>query len=1270
MLQTVTSYFLRMCRSVDALRRLVLMLVLAALAPTVRAGASTSPPPKRCYDIASGDAATTLRQFVEQSGEQVIYVVPVVRGVTTNPVKGEFSSREVIERMVAKTGLTVVEDPQTGALMVKRGAPSRAPPSASPALPSDQPKSSQPKLTESPPVNKRNFLALFAGWLTATAYAQTVPTSLKDDPIVLSPFQVVTDKDNGFAASNAGTATRMSLDMRDVPAPYQVMTREFIDALNITNISEASWWTTNATPILGGDMVQQPSQFNTRGVDNNSGQQRNNYLTAGLVDSYAVERYDFGRGPNAALFNIGANSTLGGGMGAQTKRPRYDQPFNTIAFTTGSWNYMRSTLDMNQPLTKRLAVRANAVWFDRDDYRLNTYERTKGVTVSGAYLITPKTEIRIEGARDRTERNLPPTSVVFDDLSGWDGATVFRGPISDAMLGTQAVPGIPNSFGQILTFQGESQGVNRRSGEYWVWSPFSGQNMLMNYQNEGFTRRADSTRNTPILANGVLYTRGTGLPFGNGAGSQAFTATSEPVDNLNFLYQINLAPDRFNRAIAGSAFRLPDKYFTQAFDSPLYIQDTKDATLTLAHQIGQDWFFELGANVNNVESKTARDGAVRIRNVYIDINQILPNGATNPNYLQPYGDAPIGHTDRNFLNRSIRANLGHRRNLGVWGDYTFNLNAASSLRTTENRTYQYSMANLPDPRMWQNSAQAIRIRQYWNAPSRPYGDTGLPSLLSRNVFSANNSSYTTELQTVKPRWLIADWNDTDEKFDNAVLAVSAKYFGGKLAVLAGERYDRYKSQLFSRQEFGDLPADWDGTTRLYKPAAPADWVTLSYIPRNANTGVPTATKPVPAVTRPRQNPPGVSNNNGVQIYNPFFASDRFRNDYSPPANTGTGFKGTYGLVYHATKHLSLVANYGTSYIPPPTNAFTLDNELARPITGYGYDGGVRLRFFDDRLTMNANYFFNNEDHQRVAPPVTSAINSLLLRNAAGDSSLDGRNVQGLPDIFGSDYQSVRTSGVELEVVGRLTRGWRIMLNVGTAKTFTFNRYPQARVLVPQNADQYRQILEDAGGRLDTTQHPNGAPGLAVINPAVSAAIGSEQAAAVTDYNNIWANYALVVGDQPIQGQKRMSVNAFSDYTIQSGKLKGLRIGLGGQWPDNYYTGTRSADTIVDPADPSRAIDDPNVGISTPIYWRRPLMVTATLGYSLRLRGPERLAGKELSFQLSVKNLLNEQSVTYEVSNVIARPPGGDFTKPNRVSVPASIQHYAPASYLFTTTLKL
>jgi hypothetical protein len=1095
--------------------------------------------------------------------------------------------------------------------------------------------------------------------------------------VVLSPFRVDTDKDDGFAASNAGTATRLSLDMKDVPAAYSVMTREFIDALGITNVQDAAAWAPNGsgTPPEGNsqDAFQQPMQFNIRGVNNNSGQQRNNYLTSGTLDSYSLERYDFGRGPNAALFNIGGGNALGGGLGAQTKRARYDRSFDTVALTAGSWGYKRTTLDVNRALTDKLAVRGNAVWFDRNGWRLNEFEKTKGVTATASYLIRPKTELRIEGAYDRTERNIPAVSI-FDGVTGWDGVTVFRGPVTNAIYGTQAAAGAPNSFGQVLTFQGERQGVDRYSGQFYVWDPFSGQNVTQNYQNTAFTRRGDATANTPILANGALYIRSltpagaSALPVGNGATASGAPTSTTINGEVDLLYQPNLPDDRFNRAIANSKFRLPSKRFTQAPDASILIQDTKDVNIALSHQLGEHWFFEVGGDVNKVNNRSIRNGiaGANSREVRIDINQLLPNGVTNPHFLEPYNDMPYEFIYRNFINRGLRGSIGYRHDAGKWGDYTVGLNLSASIRTTQNRTRRYSMATLPDSRMWQNTADEVNIRQYWSNPFRPYSEKDMPSSLVRNVFASDNNSYTVSNEKISPRWVLSDWNDQDEKFNNAVLAVSAKYFGGKLVVLAVPRFDTYSSKLRQRSEFGDLPTSWAGTDLLYKPEAPADWANLTYIPRNATTGVATSAIPIPAATRPRVNPPGVVTNNGVQIGNPFFAGDRFRNDFSPPENKGDGFTGSYGFVWHALPFASVIANYSTAYIPPPTNAFTLDNNLAVAQTGYGYDGGLRFNFFSGRLTVNTNYFFNQEDHQRVNSLVTTSVNGLLSRNAFNDPSVDGRNNRGIPDVFGQDYQSAKTSGLELEIVGKLTRNWRMMFNAGSARVFTFKRFPQTKTFVPENADLYRQVLEDAGGRLDTSQHPNGAPGLATVNPAVTAAIATEQTNAVVDYNNIWANFANVVGDQPAQGQDRITVNVFSDYTFAGGYLRGVRFGLGAQAPGRNYVGSRSADTIVDPANPNRAIDDSTVDQTTPVYVKRPTIVTATIGYNLKLK---RWAGRSVNFQLVVKNLLNDQTLVYQGLDVVARPPNGDFTKPNRVTVaPRNGVYTEPLSVRFTTTL--
>ncbi len=90
----------------------VMMAVAQVGAATIEA--------KRSYDLPRGDAAATLRQFAAASGRSLVYVTDKVRGETTNPVRGEFTPREAIERMLAGTALEAAQDAATGALVVSR----------------------------------------------------------------------------------------------------------------------------------------------------------------------------------------------------------------------------------------------------------------------------------------------------------------------------------------------------------------------------------------------------------------------------------------------------------------------------------------------------------------------------------------------------------------------------------------------------------------------------------------------------------------------------------------------------------------------------------------------------------------------------------------------------------------------------------------------------------------------------------------------------------------------------------------------------------------------------------------------------------------------------------------------------------------------------------------------------------------------------------------------------------------------------------------------
>lgn len=134
--------------SVPALRRRLVLgfQIFCALAAVAFAGADE----KKNYALPAGTAEKSLKQFVTQSGIEVIYPAEVVRGVRTPEVKGQMTPAEAVERLLAGTGLASTQDPRTGAFSISR----RHDPNGSRAAqktPSDRPANpSNPKPPENP----------------------------------------------------------------------------------------------------------------------------------------------------------------------------------------------------------------------------------------------------------------------------------------------------------------------------------------------------------------------------------------------------------------------------------------------------------------------------------------------------------------------------------------------------------------------------------------------------------------------------------------------------------------------------------------------------------------------------------------------------------------------------------------------------------------------------------------------------------------------------------------------------------------------------------------------------------------------------------------------------------------------------------------------------------------------------------------------------------------------------------------------------------------
>src|SRR5205085_11904214 len=84
-------------------------------------------------------------------------------------------------------------------------------------------------------------------------------------------------------------------------------------------------------------------------------------------DTYNVDRLDFARGANASLFGAGGSA---GTQNTVTKQALTTKTIRELRAQVGSWDRYRMTLDVNQPLTDKSAVRANLLWQSNNTWRM------------------------------------------------------------------------------------------------------------------------------------------------------------------------------------------------------------------------------------------------------------------------------------------------------------------------------------------------------------------------------------------------------------------------------------------------------------------------------------------------------------------------------------------------------------------------------------------------------------------------------------------------------------------------------------------------------------------------------------------------------------------------------------------------------------------------------------------------------------------------------------------------------------------------------------
>ena len=611
-----------------------------------------------------------------------------------------------------------------------------------------------------PPSRSVLCFGLLAFGASLEARAQSAParpTSVggNNDAVVLSPFTVTGDQDNGYQAANTLAGSRLNTKLSETPASVSVFTEEFLKDLGATGLAQVLEYGVNSNADFNA-VTTAPSFFyfdggllndvrvNNRGL---AGSKTVDFLETTLpTDTYNTGRFEVSSGPNSVLFGFGS---AGGIINAQTRLADLRRTSAKINLVAGSWSAYRGEVDVNVAALKdRLGVRVMAVHDEADTWRRYATRTTDRWSAVAGF--KPFQNTILTGLYERGELSLP-TDRPFnraDALSFW--WRQGRPTVDNTSFGT-GTSTVQNAFGIRGT------GIK---------------NILVTNDGRSIFTRTGS-------ANGVVYQSASIYETGVNSGIPVqrqdtpyptLLPTAPRADGLPYApYDINYyGPEaRRNNTISRKFFRLEQK-------------------------LGSDGFFELAFNEEGGSGFSHQlSGNFSL---YGDPNLFLPNpdGTTtrvaNPNAGKLYVEQVGYHNFEDTVNRVLRATGSWKLDLHRWGEHRLAGMAERSIqnyRTGQgpeilvNATTNVPVLNAAAP----ENAQNLLSRRNYVTPGAP--ETYIPGTrFDLRPIAFGGTNYKGRLVSN------AGTPGSHREIDSQMIATQSRFFDGRLVVTGGLRHDQ------------------------------------------------------------------------------------------------------------------------------------------------------------------------------------------------------------------------------------------------------------------------------------------------------------------------------------------------------------------------------------------------------------------------------------------------------------------------------------------------
>lgn len=1015
------------------------------------------------------------------------------------------------------------------------------------------------------------------------ALAQNVPVAPPATPsssgaILLTPFEVSSDKDNGYAATETLAGTRMRTSLRDVGASLSILTPEFMRDLGVNSFDQALLYTPSVDGVEGDNTDNNRASgnqmrfgtgqsYSIRGFITNAGNQSasHDFFSAlDPADNYNLERVTLSLGPNALLIGVGSpqGTAVTSTKRALLTRRKFD--VQTQFDTNGS---RRVAFDFNQPLIKdKLGIRLNVLHDEAREFRKYEGKNQERLTVS----VTARPWANTKFTLNHESYTLGTNAASL--TWGFDGAALRWAAAGKPTINFVPIPSWTNNTpAAYVDAAGNRIPVARGVVD-----------------EDGFV---DSrTDFDPTLALGQT-----------GGNTQTWVVgLNVPNQMMNLRYQANLSAATFSGQNSTN-YQSKDPWATfglakdaylngGTWDEPSNKQHGRWSQLLFEQKLAENLFLEMGANL--ALHKQTRD-TTNFINVSIDPNRYLPDRTLNPGYLVPFATANAQQRPVKTRAAEYRATLSYELDLTKRHRWFGRHNFSGLWQHTRNDAEEEvtglrNLASVSLPATaasgWSgdvlNGANAIGFRAYFVNGNMPI----LPDLIqAKNHIPLLNSygklvGYSANEQAPINLRSMTSLNVLKSKFlDDAIsLGWQARWFGNRLVTVAGYRQDKTKS-----------------------------------------FGVPT----VRNVVHPEI--PG----SATDLLKQSFASASAV-EYNPnPSIVSSGLTRTYGGVYHALSWLSLTYSRSSNFLPV-TNASWI-NALGQPppnSEGTTVDYGIRLSLLQNKLSVGLSNFETSAANQaRNANASVGGLRNVLTRlrtyKLAGDPYFTDLAASGVyPVDTGnvSDTWSYVAKGYELNVVFNPSRNWRISLSGSKNENVLGDHllgvgsylYTDSKF---QGLGTWKKFAAELH-KVEAGQRST----IFALDPTIPANVTLAAADALYLDQQIAAQERGYLDDQALNGvtTSRAGKYAFNGLITRSfseGRLKGWSTGVNFRWRSPGNIGyERFPDATGAPVG--------NLDVTRPLEGKEFWDVGAMVSHTRRIFG-----NVNLRLQLNIQNLPNWQT---------------------------------------------